>query len=132
MGKEIDFKTALEPRLPFASPHIGKVGRPFLIRACRFKLPVQQIRRDRVDWRIKLSWRATSLVASLDAGRFHQSCHAVLAAGKTSVDQVSDYARRTICAIAGFIAVLDCLEELGILALMRTCGPAEPIVKTTA
>lgn len=67
-----------------------------------------------------------------DAGHFHQSCHAVLAAGKTSVDKVSHYARRTVCAIAGFVAVLDGLKDLGILTLMRTYWSAEPVVKATA
>jgi len=44
---------------------------------------------------------------ALDADGFHQSCHAFLAAGETSVDKISHYARRTICAIAGLVALLD-------------------------
>ena len=76
-----------------------------------------------MDWRVKLAWRLTPLVAGLDAGRFHQSRRVVLTAGNTRVDKVSHYARRTVCAIAGIVAVLDCLEELGILAFMGTYGP---------
>jgi hypothetical protein len=53
------------------------------------KLPVQQIRRVGVNWRIELLWRPALLVMRFDAGGFHQSRHAVLAAGETSVDKVS-------------------------------------------
>jgi multidrug efflux pump subunit AcrB len=45
---------------------------------------------------------------------------------------LSGYARRTVCAIADFVAVLVRLDELGILASMRTYRPAEPVVKATA
>jgi hypothetical protein len=103
-----------------------------LVRACRFKLPVKQVRRNCVDWRIELPWCATTLVTSLDASCFHQSGHTVLAAGKASIDKVSHYAWRTVCAIAGFVAVLNRFEELGILTFMRTYWPDEPVVKATA
>jgi hypothetical protein len=55
-----------------------------------------------------------------------------LAAGKASIDKVSHYARRTVCAIAGFVAVLNRFEELGILTCMCTYWPDEPVVKATA
>jgi hypothetical protein len=71
-------------------------------------------------------------MTGFDASSFHQPRHTVLTAGETSIDKVSHYARRTICAIAGVVAILDCLEELGILALMSTRRPPKLIVKTTA
>jgi hypothetical protein len=60
--------------------------------------------------RFKLPWCMATFVPGLDASGLHQSRHAVLAADKTSIDKVSHYARRTICAVAGFVAVLDGLQ----------------------
>jgi hypothetical protein len=34
----------------FASPHVSEVGCPFLVRACRSRVPVQQILRNGMDW----------------------------------------------------------------------------------
>lgn len=75
-------------------------------------LPFQQARRDGVHWRIELFRRKTSLVPGLDADRFHQSRHPVIAPGETGADKVSHCARQAICAITGFVAVLYCLEYL--------------------
>lgn len=107
-------------QLAFISPYVGKVGCPFLISACRFKLPVQQIRRDGVNWRIELPWCPASLVTRFDTDGFHPSCHQVLAAGEINLDKGSHYARRAICAIAGLVAVLVRVKKLGILSFMRT------------
>jgi len=85
-----------------------------------------------VNWRIELPWRPASFVGRLDAGGFHQSCHVVLAAEETSIDKVSHYARRTLCAIAGLMAALDCVKELGTFTFVRPCWPAEPVVKAAA
>jgi len=95
-------------------------------------LPVEQVWRNGVDWRSELSWCATTLVTGLYADCFHQPRYPVLAASKASIDKVSHYARRTVCAIAGFVAVLNRFEELGILTFMRAYWPAEPVVKATA
>jgi len=34
----------------FASPYVSEVGCPFLVRSCCFKLPVEQVWRNGVDW----------------------------------------------------------------------------------
>jgi hypothetical protein len=69
-------------------------------------------------------------VAGLDPGCSHQPRYAVLTAGEAGIDKDSHYAGRTVCAITGFVAVLNRFEELGILTFMRAQWSAEPVIKT--
>jgi len=68
-------------------------------------------------------------VTGLNAGRFHQPRYAILAASKASINKVSHYAQRTIGAIAGFVAVFNCFEKLGVLTFVGTCWTAKSVVK---
>ena len=95
----------------FASPDISEISGPLLIRSSCFKLPVQQIRRNRVQCSLKLPRGTTAFVSCFDTSDLYQTSHTILTAYKASIHKVAHYAWRAVCTIAGFVAVLDGLWE---------------------